>query len=772
MARSPLILDRYRVIGQAGAGGYGTVVHAFDTHLKRDVAIKSIELSEDEVARARLVALEARMAADLEGAAESAPSAAATVTPHASAARATSAPSASRAVPTWDEQCAAVAAERAGAEVPPWDDEAADGEETWEETMIPWSATTTDFAGAAAAAGPARLEGRVSRKTRHAPEAPYEPTAEVDATSGFTSVAPAAEEVDVRHLRGVRASRVIAEEPPEPEEVDLFEHIPGLEEARSVAKLSDSNIVTVYDCAVEDGCAYVIMEYVEGKTLAQIIDEVDDNITLDVVAAVFTAVAHALEVAHGENTLHLDIKPENVIVNSKGVAKVTDFGLAALMDASGSGTTGGGTIGYMPLEQMRQEPLDVRTDEWALASLTYEMLTGSNPFFAPDLDAAEEVIEDAELVLPSLCWDELDAEADDIMFTALDPEKDERFEDVAAFAEALTPLLGNAKKGKRALADIVNDKVEVVEEEEPAEPAPPLPPLVDRLGLRGVAVVGHLLAAAAVALLAAAGMANLHLTPDSALGLATDAPIAYWAVVGVCAVVALIRPSIGALFGYAALAVGLAGAGAWVLTALLVAAVAAWWYFVGCRGTRQVVPALMQPLFGSFGFAAISPISCGVLLPVVQSMITAAFAFVVALIMAGCGSINLMNWDIIMHLGFASNPQAGCMALASQGGTWLIGLSWVAAAGLYSLCCVRGTRTFDILGSVLAAVALMVGVCAAAHLTNFGGSYLPDAAALLGALVPGLLGIIAALMNLPDRARWAQEEWFVDVDAEAPEELL
>ena len=57
MARSPLILDRYRVIDQAGSGGYGTVVHAFDTHLKRDVAIKCIELSEDELAAARLEAL-------------------------------------------------------------------------------------------------------------------------------------------------------------------------------------------------------------------------------------------------------------------------------------------------------------------------------------------------------------------------------------------------------------------------------------------------------------------------------------------------------------------------------------------------------------------------------------------------------------------------------------------------------------------------------------------------------------------------------------------
>ena len=63
--------------------------------------------------------------------------------------------------------------------------------------------------------------------------------------------------------------------------------------------------------------------------------------------------------------------------------KVTDFGLATLADASGYGAAGGGTIGYMPLEQMRQENLDVRCDEWALASLTYEMLAGENRFWHP-----------------------------------------------------------------------------------------------------------------------------------------------------------------------------------------------------------------------------------------------------------------------------------------------------------------------------------------------------------------------------------------------------
>lgn len=807
MARSPLILDRYRVIDQAGSGGYGTVVHAFDTHLKRDVAIKCIELSEDELAAARLEALEARMAADLEeveagasgaetgvagrNAGPGAVSAAgagmgATAGDPAGSSSAAAFPADPDFLAARDERRrrrSATAVSRCAAEeVPPWEDwddfgdpdddsvdvagaddfDAEAAEDEWGDSLIPWNASTTDFAGRRR--GPARLTGRVSRKTRHAPEVLYEPQTVVEEAPDATGATPDAESVDVRHLRGVRASRVIVEEPePDAEdELDLFEHIPGLEEARSVAKLSDTNIVTVYDCAVEGSSAYVIMEYVEGKTLAQIIDEVDDDITLDVVAAVFSAVSHALEVAHGEHTLHLDIKPENVIVNGKGQAKVADFGLAALMDATGSGTTGGGTIGYMPLEQMRQEPLDVRTDEWALASLTYEMLTGSNPFFADDLDAAEEAIEEAELVLPSLCWDELDAEADEVMFAALDPDMDERYEDVAAFAAALSPYLGNAKKGKRVLADIVNGKMEEPAAEEPERAWEPLPPLVDRLGLRGAAIAGRIVAAAAVALLAAAGMANLHLTPGSAMGLATDAPIAYGVVIAVCALVAAIRPSIGVLLGYGAFVVGLAGAGAWVPAVLLTAATGAWWYFVGRRGTAQAVSALMQPLLGSVGFAAASPVTCGVLLPVLQSVITAAFAFASALIMAGCGSVDIMNWDAVMHLGFSSNPAAGCLAVASQPATWVVGASWIAAAGLYSLLCVRGTRAFDIAGSVVAAAVLMFGACAAAHLASFGGSWLPAPAALLGALAPGVLGILAAVMSIPDRARWAEEEWYVE----------
>ncbi len=232
--------------------------------------------------------------------------------------------------------------------------------------------------------------------------------------------------------------------------------LPGLDEARTAALLSDANIVAVYDFQVVGRTAYLIMEYVEGMTLTRFLRDYDEQLSLDVIAAVFHDVAHALSVAHGSGVLHLDIKPDNVLIDKRGQVKVTDFGLATLVDAQGYGLAGGGTIGYMPPEQMRQEQLDARTDEWALASIAYEMLAGVNPFVnANTLDEALELIDEAELVLPSLCWHGLDARVDDAIFMAMDPERDGRYDSVAEFAEALQPCLGNVAAGHGVLAEVV-----------------------------------------------------------------------------------------------------------------------------------------------------------------------------------------------------------------------------------------------------------------------------------------------------------------------------
>lgn len=267
----------------------------------------------------------------------------------------------------------------------------------------------------------------------------------------------------------------------------------------------------MYNFEVKDSTAYLIMEYVEGTTLERFLREHDGDLTLDVVAHVFSSIAHALEVAHSHNVLHLDIKPANVLINRQGEVKVTDFGLATLADANGTGRAGGGTIGYMPPEQMRSEALDVRCDEWALASLTYEMLVGDNPFFARDLPRAAAAIENAELVLPSLCWDDVEEGIDDVMFYALDPDPAERYATVREFDEELMPYLGDVKAGKAELSRLVNGVDEEGEDEDgEGEPAPAAPrvPFAEHLTPRVMAVVARVVSVAAAALVGAVALVN------------------------------------------------------------------------------------------------------------------------------------------------------------------------------------------------------------------------------------------------------------------------
>lgn len=749
MARQQLILDRYRVIDQVGAGGYGTVQHAYDTRLKRDVAIKRIALSEVDVARARLLAMEERMRVEGALAEEE------------------------------DLSCAQDAASAFGEEVAV--DEEEDGGELSGGTRsgdaavassstrvvdivraepLPWE-DDADFPE-----DPAFLDAR---------EDAFRPLSPLGSTKSPSRSALRKPEVKpVRAMPSASGSTAEAEVSGIDDDA-LFDHIPGLEEARTAAHLNDANIVTVYDCEVHGDAAYVVMEYVEGKTLSRVLRELGDDISLDVIAAVFTSVSHALEVAHDNDVLHLDIKPENVIINKKGVVKVTDFGLATLMDASGCATTGGGTIGYMPPEQMRQERLDVRTDEWALASLAYEMLSGSNPFLADDIEEAESLIEEAELVLPSLCWDTLSVDADDIVFDALDPDPDERFESVAAFAAELTPLLGNARAGKKALAALVSEEEE---EEQPEEPREPRPPLIDRIGPRGAAVFGRIVAVAASAMIGAVSLVNMRFASTSALGLAVDNPPVFWALLVALVAVAAFKPAIGVAVAYAMFAVMLAVNRAFVPAAVLLIAAGVWWWFIGRRSDGAAASALMQPLLGSVGLAPVAPIAAGVVLDVREAAATGAFAAVSAFAFASLGSGSLVSWDIVANAVTAANPQIGgafmtnsFVAAVTSPGAWIVALSWPAAAALYSAFCLRGTRAFDIAGSIASALTLLAGLllaCAVQSLWDAGAfdlaalgglAWAPDPLALVGVLASGAIGVVLAVLNVPDRVRLAEGEW-------------
>jgi eukaryotic-like serine/threonine-protein kinase len=152
-------------------------------------------------------------------------------------------------------------------------------------------------------------------------------------------------------------------------------------EARSVAQLQHPNIVTVIDRGEEDGRQFIVFEYIEGENLKE---HVVRKGRLDVREALEIAieVARGLAFAHDQGLIHRDVKPQNVLLNGDGRAKVTDFGIARTLDVDGMTQTGTvlGTSNYIAPEQASGQPVDAHSDVYALGAVLYELLAGDVPF--------------------------------------------------------------------------------------------------------------------------------------------------------------------------------------------------------------------------------------------------------------------------------------------------------------------------------------------------------------------------------------------------------
>ena len=151
-------------------------------------------------------------------------------------------------------------------------------------------------------------------------------------------------------------------------------------EARAVAQLAHPNIVTVIDRGEQDGRQYIVFEYVDGQNLK----ELTAGGPLDPREAIGLAlqVARALSFAHERGLVHRDVKPQNVLLNDDGQAKVTDFWIARSLDVHGVTQTGTvlGTSDYIAPEQARGQKVDPKTDIYSLGAVLYELLTGDVPF--------------------------------------------------------------------------------------------------------------------------------------------------------------------------------------------------------------------------------------------------------------------------------------------------------------------------------------------------------------------------------------------------------
>ena len=294
-------------------------------------------------------------------------------------------------------------------------------------------------------------------------------------------------------------------------------------EAQVTAALDHPNICTVHEIGDDSGRGFIVMQYVEGETLAGRMKR--QPLSLDESLDIASQIADAMEEAHSHGIVHRDLKPQNIMLTARGQVKVLDFGLAKMVQAgSWPGAAGStvslltapgmpmGTVPFMSPEQLRVEPLDGRSDIFSLGAILFEMVTG-RPLFARDNPLATmSAILTSDPPPLSRFKPDVPAQLERIVRKCLEKDCDKRYESAGALSNDLKAL----RSGGTALG---------------------VPDAVERRGER--VTRRRLLAGLAIALLAVGGLLALLLpgggwlrrslpSDDSAVGSrgasATDAP--------------------------------------------------------------------------------------------------------------------------------------------------------------------------------------------------------------------------------------------------------
>ena len=224
-----------------------------------------------------------------------------------------------------------------------------------------------------------------------------------------------------------------------------------LREAQIVSQLSHPAIVNLYDVGIEDGnVAYLVMEYVAGKTLQQVLAESTGPMPVPRACAWISDLAGALHRAHRSGVIHGDIKPANILVTEDGKVKLSDFGIARFAtQVSGSGKMMG-TPAYLSPEQILGEPQNTRSDLFSLGIVLYQMVTGYAPFDGSSVSAVCAQILQAEPVPPSQRNAAVTPELDRIILRCLAKTSADRYPTAEAFATSLDAAVRQGKSANAA----------------------------------------------------------------------------------------------------------------------------------------------------------------------------------------------------------------------------------------------------------------------------------------------------------------------------------
>ena len=213
-------------------------------------------------------------------------------------------------------------------------------------------------------------------------------------------------------------------------------------EAISASSLSHPNIVEMYDVGEDDGKYYIVMEYVDGKTLKSLVKR-RGGLTLPEVIDIMLQLTSAMSCAHASYIIHRDIKPQNVLIKEDGTVKITDFGIAMALNSNELTQTNSvmGSVHYLPPEQANGSGSTIKSDIYSLGILMYELLTGELPFKGEN--AVEIAIKQMKEQIPSVCSfnSDIPQSIENIIIKACAKNPKNRYESVNKMHEDLEKAL-------------------------------------------------------------------------------------------------------------------------------------------------------------------------------------------------------------------------------------------------------------------------------------------------------------------------------------------